>query len=493
MSGKYPLFLEKYREITRLEEAGSVLAWDQETYMPRGAVNDRADQLSVISGFIHRLKTGPEYTGLVAELSNDDSLSPEQKIQMREARREMEKAAKLPTLLVEETTKAVSVGLQAWAEARRKNDFPLFRDHLARIIELKKQAGACLASPSDPYAGLLDLYEPDMTSDRLDRIFAPLKEALPGLVRRIADKKLKRRKDFYSHVFPAAAQKALCFFVAHEMGLSDDHFRMDESAHPFCTSFSRNDVRCTVRFHQNRPFQSLYAAMHECGHALYDSGFDPGLANTPCATNISLGIHESQSRMWENMIGRSLAFIETYYDKIREFLGPFVGEFSPRELYDLATEVEPSYIRVEADEVTYNLHVFLRHDLERAIFRGELKADDLPEAWNAAFERAFGLKVDCPANGVLQDIHWAMGSIGYFPTYTLGNLYAAQLKAAMEKTLGPVDALVRGRRLPEVKKWLNRNVHCFGRLKKSDELMRDATGASLDPAHFMKYLTEKYA
>ena len=492
MNANYAAFLDKYREIARLDEIASLLSWDQETCMPRGAIRDRADQSAVLASLLHRKATDPAYAGLVAELSLDDSLSPEEKIQVREARRDLDKAVKIPPSLVETLSKTSSLAQEAWVRSRAQNDYGLFKGYLEKLIGLKKQEAACLGFEKNPYAAFLDDYEPGMTEEKLEAVFKPLKETLPALVRKAAAGSVKFRKDLFTRSFPVSRQETLNHFISEEMGIPADRSRMDVSAHPFCSSSSMNDVRRTVRYNDHFPFRSLYAAMHEGGHALYDLNLHPCLACTPCGRAVSLGVHESQSRLWENVIGRSRAFFKAYFPRMRSIFAPCLDDATEDDLYALSNEVAPSFIRVEADEATYNLHIILRFDIERAIFSGRLAVDDLPGAWNAAFEQYLGIKVDTLGNGMLQDVHWSLASFGYFPTYTLGNLIAAQLKYALEKQLGPIREIIEKRRLGEVRNWLNENIHRHGRLKNAEEIVRDSTGGPLNPGFFDQYLREKY-
>ncbi|MBL8027558.1 MAG: carboxypeptidase M32, partial [Fibrobacteres bacterium] len=427
------------------------------------------------------------------ELVNDSSLSATQQLQVREAKRELDRSTKLPEKLVSEFSRATSLAHADWIKARETENWNLFKAPLQTIVNLSKEAAAYLGFEKDPYAERLDAFEPGCTTAQLDAVFTPLKKTLPEMVRKCIEKKRPLKREFYNNEFPVAGQEALCQFISKEMGLPETRSRMDISVHPFCTSFGLNDVRRTLRYHPNMPAQSLYSIMHENGHALYELGISQDLANTPCGSAVSLGIHESQSRLWENIIGRNFAFVETYFNEFKRFWGKGAESLSPPELYALITEVAPSYIRVEADELTYNLHIILRYELEKAIFDGSLSLDDLPEAWNTKFEEYFGLKVDKPSNGVLQDVHWSFGMFGYFPTYTLGNLYSAQLAHALEKKVAPIETLIREKRLSEVRTWLLENVHSFGKLKTAEQIAVDATGEKLNALYFERYLNKKYS
>ncbi|OGS37618.1 MAG: hypothetical protein A2293_16440 [Elusimicrobia bacterium RIFOXYB2_FULL_49_7] len=492
LNQNYARFLVLHREIIRLEEVAALLSWDQATYMPKGAAANRAEHLSVLSAHIHRIRIESTYAGLVNEVSVATDLTDEEQTQVRLAKRDLDKAVKLPTRLVEALARAASLGKEAWLAARKENQWSLFQENLRELIALQKEVGTCLGFPKDPYTALLDEYEPGLTQAHLNGLFGPLRERLATLVRKLTKRPLTVRQDIFNHEFPESAQLALCTFMSAEMGLPEERTRLDKSAHPFCTSFSLNDVRRTVRFRQNNPFSGLFAVMHENGHALYEMGFDLRLDGTPAGSAVSLGIHESQSRLWENMIGRTLAFFETYHAILSDIFGSVMTGYSPAKLYALAAEVKPSLIRVEADEVTYNLHILLRYDLEQRLFNGSLTVEDLPEAWNNEMESLFGICPTKVTEGALQDIHWCLGSFGYFPTYTLGNLYAAQFRWAIERELGSFSDMIRDRRFSEIRGWLNRNVHCFGRLKSADQVVKDATGEGLNPDYFFKYLEEKY-
>ncbi|OGJ93415.1 MAG: hypothetical protein A2350_12985 [Candidatus Raymondbacteria bacterium RifOxyB12_full_50_8] len=493
MNPQYAEFLAAYRVIARLAEVGALLSWDQETCMPPNAVSDRAEQGSTIATEIHAKITDPAFAGLVNGLLQDASLSDEERVNVREAKRDIDKAINVPVSLVERLSQAATFAHEAWKKARAAGDFSLFKDHLQLLIDLKKEEAVCMGHGNRPYACFLDDHEPGCTEAELDRLFTPLRERLPPLIREITRVKRRLRKGFYSHDFSEAAQKGLCEYISDEMGVPRDRSRLDTAVHPFSTSFGQNDVRRTVRYKTNNPFESLYSAMHENGHALYDLNIAPALAQTPAGSAISLGIHESQSRFWENIVGRSRAFFEAYLPDMRRFFKKQLNGLGPADLYALANEVKVSYIRTEADEVTYNMHVILRYDIERALFDGSLALKDAPAEWNRLFEQYLSLKVDRISNGILQDVHWSGASFGYFPTYALGTMAAAQLAAACDKACGGLDTVIREKRLAAIREWLTGNVHRFGRLKTAAQVLRDATGDSLNPEAFFSYIEKKYA
>jgi carboxypeptidase Taq len=474
-------------------EVGALAAWDLATYMPKGAIQDRAAQAAVIDAVIHQKMTDGSLVELVNSLAETATLNPHERRNIQEAKRDIDRAVKIPVRLVEALSKGTSLGYAAWVKARQENDYALFKEHLKTLISLRIEEAGHVGYEKNPYAYMLDEFEPGITEADIQEVFDPLKEMLPPLIQEIHDTGKHPKREFYKANFPIQKQDMLCRYIADQMDIPEERSRTDTTVHPFCTAFGLNDVRRCIRYSINNPFESLYSAMHENGHALYELGIDPCLAQTPAGKESSLGIHESQSRLWENIIGRSRAFFNTYMDKFREVFGNAMKGFSVEDLYFLANEVRPSFIRTEADEVTYNMHIVLRFDIERAIFNNTLPAQDIPDAWNAGFEKYFGFKVDCTSHGMLHDVHWSHASFGYFPTYTLGNLYAAQLKGALEKALGPTTDLISRHNLQDIKKWLQENVHRHGRLKTAKELIKDVTREPLNPDYFFNYIKEKFS
>ena len=401
------------------------------------------------------------------------------------------RAVRLPRSLVERMAGTTARGQARWAEARRKNDFSLFLPLLEEIIVLTRETAERIGYREHPYDALLDEYEPWMTTGETDRLFSRLREHLAPLVRRIAESPVRPRP-LPAACFPEAAQKAFGRKVLEAMGFPWDRGRLDRSTHPFTSSLGADDVRLTTRYDDGDFRVSFFGMVHEGGHGLYELGFGDQVRGTILGEGASLGIHESQSRIWENCIARSLPFWRGWYPALRDHF-PGVFDSLPLDHFHRAVNtVEPSPIRVEADEVTYSLHIVLRFLLEKDLVTGDLPPRDLPDAWNGLSRELLGLTPKTDAQGVLQDIHWSLGAIGYFPTYALGNLYAAQFYAALRRDLPDMDDRLSRRDMAPILEWLRIRIHLPGASRTAADLVRDATGAPLDPSFFIRYLSEKY-
>ncbi len=488
------------KQSATLNSIGALLSWDQETYMPHAAGAHRADQSAMVSAMVHERSTSPRVGELIAACESDKSLMADSGVSanIREIRRDFDRATKLPTDLVSELARVGSLAQDAWKNARAASDFAGFVPMLSQMIELTRRKAQCYASgvgasngkpAGELYDYLLDEFEPGITGARVEAIFTPLRSRLAGLIGEIAGSSYKPDRTLLEIVVPAGNQETFARRVLSAMKFDMDAGRLDTTAHPFCTGMAPGDTRLTFRYAKEGFLEPLYGVMHEAGHGLYEQGLPKAEQfGTPLGEAISLGFHESQSRMWENFVGRSPQFWRWAVGPAREVLGPIIGEFTADDLYRAANVVNPSFIRVEADEATYNLHVMLRFQMERAIFSGTLAVKDIPGAWNEQFEQLLGLKVPDDRRGCLQDVHWSFGLFGYFPTYTLGNLYAAQLWETINKqipTLG--DQMSRGE-FGEVKAWLNTNIHAHGRRYRSDELCQKLTGSPLSADPLLRHL-----
>jgi carboxypeptidase Taq len=476
--------------------------------MPPKGVTTRAETVAFVAALRHERRSSPEMGALLAQLA-ETSGDPVRDTNAREARRAYERAVSVPKRLVEEIARTAAIARDAWAAARRSNDYAAFSPMLAKLIDLKRKQADAIGYSDHPYDALLDEYEPGTSTRAISHTFSELQSRLVPLVRAIAG--ARKRPDFslLQRHCPRAAQEKLCRRVAEELGFDFEAGRMDVSVHPFCSTIgSGNDVRITTRYDEQYFPAALFGVMHEVGHALYEQGLDPAHMFTPMGTYCSLGIHESQSRFWENIIGRSRPFWAARYRSVRELLGETLAGVSLDQFYAAINTVAPSLIRVEADEVTYSLHIIVRFELERDIIAGTLGVDDIPEAWNAKMTELVGITPKNDAEGCLQDIHWSMGAFGYFPTYTLGNLYAAQLHAAAvrdliggatnrsrragnEATEGMDDGMSADE-LRALLDWMRKNVHQHGMRYRAAELCRQATGAPLSVEPFMDYVTAKY-
>ena len=499
-----PRLLERLRacdaEIRRLIHISSLLSWDQQTYMPAKAEGERADQLELLSGLIHDRQTSPELGALLSQAGADDrrpfgpdDAAPVERAYIRELYRAYRRSTRLPRRLVTELAKQAAIGQARWVEARKASDFGLFAPQLSVILGLVRESAACLGYKEHPYDPLLDEYEPWMKTSEVEKVFAGLRVRLRALLDRIVASGRRPDTSFLNAPYPVDRQREFSLTVLREIGYDFQRGRLDESAHPFSTTLGRADVRLTTRYNPDFFNPGVFGTIHEAGHGLYELGIGAELADTILADGTSMGIHESQSRMWENFIGRSLPFWVYFYPRLKALFPQMLEPVRLEDFHRAVNAVQPSLIRVEADEVTYNLHILVRFELEKRLISGDLQVGELPGAWNAQYRAALGVEPPDDAQGVLQDIHWSMGSFGYFPTYALGNLYAAQFYRTMKRDLpGMEEELVRGEFAP-VLSWLRDKVHRLGRLVPAAELCRQVTGESLDPGCLAEYLEGKYS
>ena len=486
-------------EATVLSSAGALLSWDQETMMPAGGAELRSRQLELLSAIVHKKRTSSEVGDLLAQCEGDKALQadPVAAANLREIRRDFDKATKLPTDLVSRLAKASSLGMHAWKSARAKSDFSAFLPSLEKTIELYREKATCYGIPAggaELYDALLDEYEPGMTVARTRAIFGPFREKLVPLIERVAAAKPSQRPDETTTraEFPLDKQRAFMDFVAKKIGFDYASGRMDDSTHPFCEGIGPGDTRLTNRYRPDGWADSLSTAMHEGGHGLYEQGLPKAEHfGLPTADAISLGIHESQSRLWENLVGRSLPFWKWCQPEAAKQLGGALASASPETIYKAVNVVRPHFIRVESDELTYNLHIMLRFDLERAMISGDLNPKDLPRVWNERMKKDLGLDVPDDRRGCLQDVHWSMGLIGYFPTYTFGNLYASQFWEAIKSELPNRDELMTKGDFAPILGWLREKVHKHGRRYRAEELCQKITGKPLSHDALLRHLEHK--
>jgi carboxypeptidase Taq len=490
------------REARHLEHAAAAMSWDQETYMPRRAGDGRAEQQALLQSLVHERNTAPEVGELLAVAQSSASsdaapgaagtdLDERDRAFLREKQRQYDHATRLPARLVRELAETGSRGQLAWIDARKENDFPRFRPWLEKLIDLSRELADALGHDGTRYDALLDQYEPYMTTAEVARVFAGLREGLVDLTERIAAAP-QVDDSFLDASFDVDRQEEMSRRVMVALGYELDRGRLDRSAHPFTTTLGGHDVRITTRYDEKLLTSSLFSTIHETGHALYELGVDEALHGTLLAEGTSLGIHESQSRMWENMIGRSRPFWERWMPDLKELFPAKLADVPVEAFYRAVNKVEPSLIRVEADEVTYSLHIILRFELEQELINGDLAVADLPAAWNARMKEFLGVVPPTDALGVLQDVHWSFGAFGYFPTYALGNLYAAQFLDTMQRDLPAMRDDVAQGRTGAILEWLRTRIHRHGKARSAVQLVSEITGAELDPAHFLRYLNGKY-
>ncbi len=486
---------DRLAQVKDIESAAHVLEWDQETYMPSGAAEARAHQIATLRQLAHERFTSDRVGDLIQEagagLDGADPLDTSASI-VRVAKKDYEKARKLPAELVAELARSVSRAKEAWKEARETDTFSTFAPLLAHLIELNIEKAEALGYDKHAYDALLDQYEPGMTTDEVKAVFTDLRARLVPIVHTLKEAPQPENAFLRAH-YEHQKQWDFGLSVIQNFGYDFERGRQDLSTHPFTTSFSIEDVRLTTRIQEDYFPTGLFGTIHEAGHGLYEQGIDRALDRTPLAEGTSLGMHESQSRLWENMVGRSRPFWTHYYPQLqRLFPGP-LGEVSLEQFYRAINRVAPSLIRVEADEVTYNLHIMLRFELETALIAGDLSVDDLPFAWNSLMQKYLDVTPDTDAEGVLQDIHWSLGVFGYFPTYALGNLMSAQLFEKAESVIDGLEEQMAQGHFKGLLGWLRLHVHQYGRKLLAKEILERATGSSLQSDSWLNYIQNKYA
>ena len=483
-------------KVERLNQAGAVLDWDQQCYMPPGGAEARAEQQAVIATLHHDLFTSDEVGNLLeksrAELNgagpdNDDAAL------IKVTQREYDRETKVPGELVAEFAKTTSLAHETWVHARKNNDFESFRPTLEKIVDLCRQVAEYRGYENHIYDALMDPFEPGMTAAEVDQIFGDLRPTLVDLVKRIKESPVKADGSIMTRKYPIDKQREICNDVVKLVGYDFSNGRQDEAAHPFCTNFSNKDVRITTRFDENYLPGSIFASLHEAGHAMYEQGSPDKFEGTPLAGGVSLGVHESQSRMWENQVGRSREFINFYFPKLQQAFPDSLSNVTAEEFRRAANRVEPSLIRVEADEVTYGLHIMLRYELEKMMLEGKVNFKDLPELWNSKMQDYLGVTPDSDANGVLQDVHWSSGILGYFPTYQLGNLISAQLWEKMNQDIPDIPEQMSRGEFGQILEWLRKNVHQYGSKYMPKDLIVKATGKPLSSEAYYKYIETKYS
>jgi len=484
-------------ELGYLGSVSALLGWDQNVNVQSGGHGARADLTGYIAGLKHHKFTSKEFEDILwkaVEFEKTGSLTSEESFIIRKTRSDLTKAKKLPSEFVESSERLFAASHEVWANARARSDFSLFEPYLVRIVSSKRKEADYLGYLHSPYDALMDDYEPDFTSYTVSQLFKELKAFLIPFISSISESKVKIRKEFLNRRFPLEQQSEFIRTVAKSMGFDFTKGRLDTSIHPFCESLNSADVRLTTRYDEKDFInQALMSVIHETGHGLYEQGLRSEWFGTPLGESISLGIHESQSRLWENLIGRSLPFWKYFFPKLQKTFPDQLRDVSLEEFYKALNIVKPGFIRVDADEVTYNLHVIMRFEIERDLIENRLEVKDLPGVWNAKMKKYFGLKVPNDAQGVLQDIHWSCGAFGYFHTYALGNLYAAQFFAAAQEKIPTLDKKITKNSLLELREWLRKNIHVHGELYLPKDLILRVTGGTFGSDYFEDYISEKYS
>lgn len=482
--------LKAYYAITSdIGAVNSLLGWDQNVYMPPGGVSARGQQQATLSRLVHERVTDPRVGEWLEQLTD---LEGEEAALVREVRRGFEQATKLPPNFVEERVKHEASAYEAWVAARKNSDFKGFIPVLEKTFALARRQADYLGFDEHPYDALHDLYEPGSTAAQVKAVFGPLREATVALVKAIQESGTQLDDAPVRQSFGEAEQEAFAVEAIQAFGYDFKHGRLDRTVHPFASGSTKYDVRITTRYEDGFLNPSLFGTFHEAGHGMYEQGVSDAYYRTPLAPAVSLGIHESQSRLWENLVGRSHAFWQGAYERLQAAFPQQLGGVSLDAFYEAINKVEPSLIRVEADEVTYNLHVMIRFELELALLEGSLKVKDLPEAWNAKYKDYLGVTVPNDADGCLQDVHWSVGLVAYFPTYTLGNLMSVQLFEAAKRQHPEIEADIKSGDFSKLFGWLRKEVHAHGSRYLPGELLRRAAGEDLRAEPYLAYLRTKF-
>jgi carboxypeptidase Taq len=489
-------------EIQRINSAAALLSWDQETHMPAGGGEARAEQISTLQGIAHQKFVSPEIerlldawvepeSGAIRESPGDGWDEPARSL-LREVWRDYSRAKKLPSDFVMTLSRECSLAQQVWVEAKEHRAFSKFLPNLRTVLSLKREEAEYLGYRDSPYNALLDVYEPGSTIAALRPLFAQVKERLVPLLKKIQQSSVQIDDSILFHTYDQARQLEFGRMILIAMGYDFERGRLDLSAHPFTTSFHPTDVRVTTRVHEHDLQSCLFSCIHEGGHGLYDQGLDPRYFGTPLGDSVSLGIHESQSRMWENCVGRSRAFWRFFYPMLQQTFHHQLRALDGEQFYAAINRVKPSLIRVEADELTYNLHIMLRFEIEQDLIEGRTRPEDLPGIWNQKMEEYLGIVPSDDAEGVLQDVHWSFGAFGYFPTYQLGNVMSVQIWEAAQAALPGLDEAFERGAFSELRTWLQEHLYALGRKLTPKETLERVVGRPLDPEPYLRYLQSRY-
>jgi carboxypeptidase Taq len=490
----YENLITEYKAYTTLGSVAGLLHWDMQTMMPPKGAKQRADQMAILSGLSHQKLTSQKVGELLNNLKNStNSLTEAERANLREIDIDYSRATRIPQELVEELTRQRSIAHSVWERAREAADFSMFAPELEKLVELSKKEAECIGYEETPLDALIDEFEPGATVSSLTAMFDEVKTATIPLLNKVLASQVKAKFDFQKNNFTAAKQKAFGGELTEAVGFDKQGSRLDTAIHPFCSG-GRGDIRITTRYNPHAPQQAIFGIIHETGHGLYEQGLREETLGTPLSQALSYGLHESQSRMWENFIGRSWPFWKNFYPMLTKYFAKELQGMSVDDWVLAVNHVERSLVRVEADELTYDLHIILRFEIERDLFANKISVSDLPKVWNQKIEDYLGLT---PPNdgkeGVMQDVHWGMGSFGYFPSYSVGNICAAQLWKTMNAAMPDMERKIEAGDFGDILNWLIKNVHEQGRSYSRDELMKRATGKPMAVADYVSYLTEKYS
>jgi len=493
MSKAYQKLIDLNKEITLLSSTASCLGWDQETYLPKKSLTHRANQLSYLSGKIHSMTTGDDFKKKLetAELEAETSQpTVTQSANLREWRHQFDQSNKLPQELVEKSSQCTSLAKASWAEAREKDDFSIFAPHLSQLVDIAKEKAELWGYDDEPYDALLGCYERGAKTSDIANIFNQFRPHSIEIAQEAVENSQSQPPRKLEGSFPIVSQQQLNREVAASIGFDFEAGRIDTTAHPFCTTLGPQDIRLTTRYYENDFTASLFGVMHEAGHGLYEQGLPTEDFGLPSGNAVSLGIHESQSLLWEAHVGRSYGFWNKWFSRVQD-LFPQMRDWSINEFLHTINQAKYSPIRVDADEATYDLHILLRFQIERQILNGDIAIENIPSAWNDSFKEMFGFTPATDTDGCLQDIHWSMGGIGYFPTYTMGNLNASQLFHSATKNQSIQEAFDRADYRPLLD-WMQTNIHQHGSTHMPQDLMKIATGETTNPTYHLAHLKHRF-
>ncbi|PGY14064.1 carboxypeptidase M32 [Bacillus sp. AFS031507] len=484
-------FLDYVKKMSAYNEALGLVYWDLRTGAPKQGVEQRSEVIGMLSSEVFKMSTSEEMAAYIANLSKQ-SLSEKTRKILEECKKEYERNKKIPAEEYKEFVILQSKAESVWEEAKENSDFALFSPYLEKLVAMTKKFITYWGHEVNKYDVLLDMYEPGITMKVLDQVFGELRDKIVPLVKQISKSPHKPKTDFLYEKFPKEKQREFSLKILGKIGYNFQAGRLDETVHPFAIGLNPGDVRVTTKYDENDFRTAVFGTIHEGGHALYEQNVSKDLIGTPLCSGTSTGIHESQSLFYENILGRSLPFWKNNYDLLKEYANGQFDQVEIEEFYRAINESKPSFIRIEADELTYPLHVIIRYEIEKGLFNDEIDVKDLPTIWNDKYEEYLGICPENDAQGVLQDVHWAGGSFGYFPSYALGYMYAAQFKHKMMDDLPNFDQLVEDGTILPIKEWLTENIHQYGKMKKPLEILQDVTGEGLSPKYLIDYLYEKY-
>jgi carboxypeptidase Taq len=502
LDASYNALMEKAKALTILQSTAAIMNWDMETKMPPKGITLRSEQLAMLSGIGHRMATDRQIGDLLKKIVDHSDYETLDAIRRRNVyliKKQYEEQTRLPEKLVTETAKQRAMTIATWKKAKASQDFDRYKPELIRLLDLRKQAAELLMEVKEtktPYDALIDIYEPKITSETIATIFNRLKTGLIGIIEKCQTPKTQPDTSFLQRRVPIAIQRSisesLAAFIGYDVESESAGGRIDETEHPFTTGYY-DDVRITTHYYEDQLTSSIFSVLHEGGHALYEQNLNPDWMYQPIGTDCSLGVHESQSRFVENIIGRSHDFWSYFLPTLKEATGTIFSDVDLDAFVFAINQVTPSKIRVEADEVTYCLHVIIRFEIEDTLMRDKITVTDLPDVWNQKYQDYLGVEVENDAEGVMQDTHWAGGAIGYFPTYALGNIYSGQLLVAMQRELPDWRRQIAAGDFHHIQEWLVENIHCHGNLYNPADLITKVTGEGINVQPYISYLTDKYA